>query len=135
MLEGQRGRRDLTVEEFILGPYYADKQPDELLVNIRIPLPRPAFNATYVKYQTMERPTVGVALTHDEERGQTRLVVGAVGEAPMVWTFASPSDIDPERVAAEVDPTPDLTGSERYKRHVTGVYVRRAVRSLATVGN
>jgi len=28
----------------------------------------------------------------------------------------------------------DLTGSERYKRHITGVYVRRAVEALTTRG-
>jgi carbon-monoxide dehydrogenase medium subunit len=129
------GRREVAVEDFIAGPYYADKEPDELLVDIRIPVAGPEVRATYVKYQTMERPTIGVALAHAPEAGDCRLVIGAVGEVPTAWTFGSPDEIDPDAIAAEVDPTPDLTGSERYKRHITGVYVRRALDALARVGD
>jgi carbon-monoxide dehydrogenase medium subunit len=128
------GQRAVPVEEFIAGPYFADKEPDELLVDVRIPVGGPEVRATYVKYQTMERPTIGVALAHAPEAGDCRLVVGAVGEVPTVWTFGAPDEIDPDAIATEVDPTPDLTGSERYKRHITGVYVRRALDALATVG-
>jgi aerobic carbon-monoxide dehydrogenase medium subunit len=134
-LASARGRREVPVEEFIAGPYYADKEPDELLVDVRVPVGGPEVRATYVKFQTMERPTLGVALAHAPEGGECRLVVGAVGEVPTVWTFGAPDEIDADQIAAEVDPTPDLTGSERYKRHVTGVYVRRALAALATVGS
>jgi carbon-monoxide dehydrogenase medium subunit len=51
-----------------------------------------------------------------------------------VWSGTDPSEIDSQAIAEEVDPTADLTGSERYKRHVTGVYVRRALAALAEVG-
>lgn len=127
-------QRTVTVEELIAGPYYADKEPDELMVDVRIPLPADSVVATYLKYQTMERPTVGVALTHDRDSGAARLAIGAVGEVPMVWDFSSPEEIDPAAIGEEVDPTPDLTGSEQYKRHITGVFVRRAVEALTRVG-
>jgi aerobic carbon-monoxide dehydrogenase medium subunit len=133
-LVSPRGRREVPVEQFIAGPYYADKEPDELLVNVRVPVGGPRVNATYVKFQIMERPTLGVALAHAPEAGDCRLVVGAVGEMPTLWTFGAPEEIDADAVAAEVDPTPDLTGSERYKRHITGVYVRRALDALTRVG-
>lgn len=126
-----RGRREIAVEDLVAGPYFADKEPDELLLDVRIPLPGDGVAATYVKFQTMERPTVGVALVHDADAARARLVVGAVGEVPLAWTFTAPDDIEPEAIAREVDPTPDLTGSELYKRHITGVYVRRAVAALA----
>jgi carbon-monoxide dehydrogenase medium subunit len=129
-----RGRREVPVREFIAGPYFADREPDELLVDVRIPVGGPAVRATYVKYQIMERPTIGVALAHAPEADDCRLVVGAVGEVPTAWSFATPGEIDAEAIAAEVDPTPDLTGSERYKRHITAVYVRRALDALARVG-
>lgn len=134
-LASSGGRRELPIEEFIAGPYYAAKEPDELLVDVRIPVEGPEVRAVYLKYQTMERPTLGVALTHVPDTGDCRVVIGAVGEVPAVWTFASPGDVDPGTIAAEVDPTPDLTGSERYKRHITDVYVRRALDALATVGS
>lgn len=125
------GRRELPVEEFIAGPYYAAREPDELLVDVRIPVGGPDVRAAYVKYQITERPTLGVAVAHEPETGVCRVVVGAVGEVPAVWTFPAPDEVDADVIAREVDPTPDLTGSERYKRHVTGVYVRRAMDALA----
>lgn len=127
-------RRTVTVEDLIAGPYYADKEPDELMVDVQIPLPAESVVATYLKYQTMERPTVGVALTHDRDSGGARLAIGAVGEVPMAWDFTSLEQINPEVIAREVDPTPDLTGSEQYKRHITGVFVRRAVEVLTRMG-
>jgi carbon-monoxide dehydrogenase medium subunit len=86
----------------------------------------------YLKYQVTERPTVGVALLHDAAGGHCRLVVGAVGEVQTLWTFGDPGEIEPDSIAAELDPTPDLTGSERYKRHVAGVFIRRAIDLLGT---
>jgi carbon-monoxide dehydrogenase medium subunit len=129
------GRREVPVEEFILGPYYAAKEPDELLVDVRIPVGGPEVRAAYVKFQTMERPTLGVAITHMPETGDCRVVVGAVGEVPAVWTFPAFDAIDADTIAREVDPTPDLGGSDRYKRHITGVYVRRAQGALARLGS
>jgi carbon-monoxide dehydrogenase medium subunit len=82
----------------------------------------------------MERPTVGVALTYDPQAGESRLVIGAVGEVPMAWTFASLEEIDSSAVAEQIDPTPDLAGSERYKRHITSVFVDRAIAVLTKAG-
>jgi carbon-monoxide dehydrogenase medium subunit len=84
----------------------------------------------YLKYQVTERPTVGVALLHDTANASCRLVVGAVGEVQMLWTYTDPTDIDVDAVAEELDPTADLTGSERYKRHVAAVFIRRALDAL-----
>lgn len=131
-LAAPAARRTVTVEEFVAGPYYAEKEPDELLVDVRIPL-RDGLRGAYVKFQTMERPTVGVAVLADDAAGWYRLGVGAVGEVPMAWSFGSLGEIDPDAVAGWVDPTPDLSGSEEYKRHVTGVYVRRALAKLEQV--
>jgi carbon-monoxide dehydrogenase medium subunit len=121
------GERHLPVEEFIAGAYYADKNPDELLVDIKVPL-TDAQDAVYRKHQTRERPAVGVALVRDHE--SCRLVVGAVGETPETWTFNHLQEIVPEDIAEQLDPTPDLEGSVRYKRHLAAVYVRRAVEEL-----
>jgi len=129
-LAGPNGRRTVPVAEFVAGPYFADKEPDELLVDIRVPLPDSGTRAVYLKYQVTERPTVGVALLNGRSEGSCRLVVGAVGEVQTLWTYDDPSQIEPDAVAAELDPTPDLTGSERYKRHVAGVFIRRAIDAL-----
>jgi carbon-monoxide dehydrogenase medium subunit len=130
-LVGHGGRRrDVAVEDLVAGPYWADKEPDELLVEVTVPIPPPHARAVYLKYQIAERPTVGVALAYDGDTG-CRLVVGAVGEVQTLFTFGDPAEIDAEAVAAELDPTPDLTGSDQYKRSVAATYIRRAVHALA----
>lgn len=126
-LASPRGEREVAVQDLLQGAYFADREPDELLVRVDVPV-LPQRRAVYLKYQTMERPTVGVAVVR--EPGCCRIAVGAVGEVPYVWDGAAPADVDPDQVAAGVDPVPDLTGSERYKRHVTAVYVRRALKAL-----
>ena len=94
-------------------------------------MPGPA-RATYVKYQVAERPTVGVTAVERRSGGRPhrRVVVGAVSERPLVFDEDDAGKIDAEAVAASVEPIPDLTGSEEYKRHLLPVYVRRALASL-----
>ena len=118
--------RSMSVESFVLGPYATIRQPDELVTQTTIPL-MPGRTVAYMKYQIMERPTVGVAATRFQ--GRTRVVVGAVGPTPVVVDTAD-SAVDPDAIAASVEPMPDITGSVEYKRHVTGVFVRRVLARL-----
>lgn len=124
-LASRRLSRSLPVEEFVIGPYTTAREEDELLTRIRVPFDR--SRAVYVKYQTMERPTVGVALSVGES---VRLVVGAVGGMPHLVEVGDLAAIDPGAIAAEIEVIPDLTGSERYKRHVTRVYVEKALAAV-----
>lgn len=119
--------RTVSVDDFLVGAYEADRAPEDVLVDVRLPL-REGQRAVYRKYQTRERPTVGVAIVADSEG--CRVVVGAVGERPLMWTFDRVADINAADIAAGVDPTPELTGSEPYLRHVTQVFVGRAIHDL-----
>lgn len=124
-LRAPSGAREVTIEDFLLGAYTTCREPDELLVDVRVPVPREP--GVYLKYQTMERPTAGVALVAGPAGDEVRVAVGAVGEVPVVSSYGRPDDVDANEMAAAVDPIPDLGGSVEYKRHVTAVYVRRAV--------
>lgn len=124
-LASANGQRTVTVESFIVGPYSTLREPSELLISISIPL-IPERTAAYVKYQTMERPTVGVAAARIGD--YTRVVVGAAGMSPVV--VESNGAIDPTAVADLVEVIPDLTGSVDYKRHMTSVFVGRAMAAL-----
>jgi carbon-monoxide dehydrogenase medium subunit len=129
-LQSSSGARSLPVGEFVLGPYWTAREPGELLVDVRVPVP--AASGVYLKFQVTERPTVGVAAV---TVGTTcRLVIGAVGELPRVFDFAGWDDVDAAALAAEIEPVPDLTGSVEYKRHVTAVFVRRAVSAIRDGG-
>ena len=85
----------------------------------------PAGAGCYLKYQISERPLVGVAAV--ESGTVKRVVVGAVGDLPVVADAGRWADFDPAAVARQAEPVDDLAGSAEYKRHATEVHVRRAV--------
>ena len=126
-LRSSAGARELRIPEFVLGAFHADRSPQEILVEVVVPLPAPV--GVYLKYQTVERPTVVVAMVQ-RHGGGYRVVVGAVAEVPYLVDVASLDDVDARGIAADIDPIADLTGQEDYKRHVTEVYLDRAVVAL-----
>lgn len=131
VLNSPAASRSLTITEFILGPYFSAREPNELLTEIRIPVGR-VVRAVYMKYQTMERPTVGVTALDLDIEGTLirRIVIGAVADLPYLQDFSPSDSIDGMAIATNIQPIPDISGSERYKRHITGIYVDRAVARL-----
>jgi aerobic carbon-monoxide dehydrogenase medium subunit len=128
LLVSAAGERTVAAAEFFLGPYWTAREPDELLLAIVIP--PPGRTGVYVKFQTVERPTVAVAAV-DLPTGGVRIVVGAVGDVPVSADYSRIEDVDAADLSARIEPVTDIVGSERYKRHVTEVHVRRAVAQLA----
>lgn len=126
-LASRRGTRSLPVSEFCVGPYTTALEEDELLSWIHLAAcPHPVV---YEKFQTMERPTVGVAAAGRGD-GSVKMVVGAVGPVPQSFELEAIDAVDPAEVAEQVEVIPDLTGSERYKRHVTAKTVERVMNRL-----
>ncbi|HKC28364.1 MAG TPA: FAD binding domain-containing protein, partial [Jatrophihabitans sp.] len=131
VLRSPAGERDVPAADFVLGPYWTDRAPDELLVRAEIALP--CASGTYLKLQLAERPTVGVAAVRTAAARPCRVVVGAAIETPQVFEYDTWDAVDAAEIAAGLEPVSDLAGSAAYKRHVTEVYVRRAV--AQTVGH
>lgn len=148
-LAGRGGRRELRVEEFVVGPYETALAEDELIESVLVPLPAEGVRAAYRKFQVLERPAVGVAAVGRVRGGvfaeAPAVVVGAVDERPVripadVLEGAAGEDAGAlEAVAAAareaVEPVDDLSGSAEYKRHLTGVLVREALQALAAGGD
>jgi carbon-monoxide dehydrogenase medium subunit len=147
-LAGASGRRTLPVEDFIAGPYETELGPDEVIETIVVPVPEAGVRAGYAKFQVLERPAVGVAAVGSVREGvwaqAPTVVVGAVDERPLrvpteVLAGVACDDADAlddvEAAARErVDPVDDLSGGADYKRHLTGVLVRRALTALGGEG-
>ena len=127
-LRSTKGERTIKVTEFLLGAYWVEKEPDELLMHITVPTGSFGAGAVYLKMQTSERPTVGVALVDLGER--FRVAIGAAAEVPLVRQFDSAAALSVSDLVDELEPIEDLAGSVRYKRHVTGVYLQRALDQL-----
>ncbi len=132
VLRSPRGERAVSVGELILGYYETCIEPDELLVEVRVP-PQPA-RATYRKFRSRsseDRPCAAVAAV----RGGAglRVVVGAVAETPQ--DFPDLCDGPAEDVAAgyaeRIEPLSDSRGSAAYRRRVIAAEVRRAVEEVS----
>jgi aerobic carbon-monoxide dehydrogenase medium subunit len=132
VLRSPRGERSVTVGELILGYYETCIEPDELLVEVRVP-PQPA-RATYRKFRSRsseDRPCAAVAAVRSDQG--LRVVVGAVAETPQ--DFPDLCDGEPAEVAARyaerIEPLSDSRGSAAYRRRVIAAEVRRAVEAVA----
>lgn len=134
VLRSASGSRTLSVDDFVVGAYATRLEEGELLTEVRVP--SGAQDGRYLKYQTAERPTVGVALVRRPgPPGGYRLVVGAVAERPVSLDMPELAAIDPAEVAVGVEVIPDVAGAEDYKRHVTAVYVRRALTAMEGIAS
>jgi carbon-monoxide dehydrogenase medium subunit len=145
-----RGERSIRAREFFEGPFTTALAPDELLVEIRVPL---AQGRAFGSYSKLERKigdfaTVGVAVCLDMDDGTCRTAgigLTAVGATNLEATDAegalrgrrldSQAIEEASRLAADAaDPSSDLRGSAEYKRDVVRVYVQRALRQAVGAG-
>jgi aerobic carbon-monoxide dehydrogenase medium subunit len=146
-LQRQSAKRTVTIDQLITGSYETSLAPDELLEGVEIPVPSKSQRIAYLKYQLKERPTLGLALVlevnGDNIKG-AKAVVGSVSAVPTQSDKANGLLAGPkaqvEKQLADVadvlaqaaDPVDDLEGSADYKRHLIGVFLKRAfVKALA----
>ncbi len=141
VLRSGRGTRTVSIGELILGFYETCIEPDELLVEVRVPPCAP--RAVYRKFRSRsseDRPCVAVAAALGDDG--LRVVVGAVSdrprELPDALALAGNGAPGPgenaeiaRRYAREIDPLDDSRGSSAYRRRIIEVEVRRALEALA----
>jgi len=144
ILAGAKGRRAIPLVEFVTGMYQTALAADEILVAVEVPVAT-ARRAAYVKFQILERPSIGVAIAGDVHDGKfaeaPNIYVGAVDEMPRrvaTQTLAGASlrdagtaDALAEAARDAVEPIADLAGTAEYKRHLVGVFARRALAAFA----
>ena len=123
-LSTNSSRRRESLVEFLQGPYETTLQEGELLTGIEVDRDV-ADIALYRKVTFTERPAVGVAVVHLNQADMWRVVVGAVGEQPLIREVKTLDDVDPAEIAGSVDVLSDHNGSDDYKRHVTHVTITR----------
>jgi aerobic carbon-monoxide dehydrogenase medium subunit len=135
-----RGEREIPMDEFILGHYATALEEDELVTELRIP--QSSGPSVYRKFRSRsseDRPCVSVAAARDN--GDLKVVVGAVADRPQyrpeLCALANGERITNElateigrRYAEEIEPLSDSRGSERYRKRVIAVEVRRALEDL-----
>lgn len=146
LLIGRQGRRVLPVEEIFLGYYETAIADGEVIAELRMPV-RAGWRSTYVKVTTRSAhdwPALGIALSVALDHGRIddlRVVLSAALDRPtrLMATEAvlrgSPVDEAvfaraAEAAADEAEIGSDSRGSASYKRHLLGVHLGRALRTL-----
>jgi carbon-monoxide dehydrogenase medium subunit len=118
---------------------------DEILTEVRVPVPPQGAGTAYERFKTHERPIVTVAAVIHLTNGvigEGRLVVGSVGPRPVRLPVAEamlahqpPSPAlfaaAAERAAAEVEIMEERFESVEYRRHLVRVLVARALGAAA----
>ena len=142
---GPKGTRTIAIDDFFIGLFENALKPDEILTEIRIPKPGPHTGSAYVK---LERKVgdyaisaVAVNLTMNGDTcSAVRIGLTNVNPVPMraknaeqalLGSKLTDSAIEAagKAAAAECDPSADLRGSVEYKRDITRVLLKRAVRA------
>jgi carbon-monoxide dehydrogenase medium subunit len=146
-VRGKAGTRSLTIDKLITGAYETSLAADELLIGVEISVPAKTQRAAYVKFQLKERPTLGLALVLDVDGDNVKKTTAVVGSVSALPTRSDQCDgllvgaktqvekqlgDAADALAEAADPVDDLEGSAEYKRHLIGVFLRRAfVKALA----
>jgi len=146
-LQGKSGAKTVAIDKLITGAYETSLASDELLAGVEIPTLAKSQRAAYLKYQLKERPTLGLALVLDIDGDQIKKATAVVGSVSAVPTQSDKtnglltgarSQVEKQltdaadALAQAADPVDDLEGGAEYKRHLIGVFLKRAfVKALA----
>ena len=147
VLGSARGERVLPIEEFLVDYYVTALEPDELVVEIRVPAPAPDADGRYTRFlrtAAEHRPLASVSLMTRRDGAlcsEARLVVGASVPVPgrlvRAEEFLRGRTVDPmvaaevaDIVAADIQPISDIRGSDAYRRDMVRVACRRTIADL-----
>ena len=147
VLGSTRGERVLSMEEFLVDYYATAMEPDEVLLEIRVPLQAPGTQGIYTRFlrtAAEHRPLASVALVVQMDGQichQARLAVGAStpiparlhraedclrGKTVNAQLAAEVASI----VAEDIQPISDLRGSSEFRREMVRTVTRRTVATL-----
>ena len=150
VVRGRDGERELTMEQFHLGPYETACGPAEMLTEVRIPV-RPGASSAYEKVErragdwavasagaavrvdgdVIADVRVGLAAVGPYPPGLPEIAGALRGRRPSEELYAQAAAI----AARSCRPTADQRGSAEYKRHLAGELTRRTLRrSVERIG-
>ena len=142
---GPKGERRMPIATFFTGPFQTGLRPDEILVEIRVPVPPARSGGAYLKLErkvgdfATAAVAVQVTLGANGACEQAGIGLTNVGLTPIKATKAEASlkgkalDESAIKQAAELaaqaaEPSADLRGSVEYKKDLVRVLTARALR-------
>jgi carbon-monoxide dehydrogenase medium subunit len=146
VLESSKGKREVALNDFFKGPGFTEAGVDEVLTEVRVPVPTDGQGAGYInlgvrKAQDCNVVNVASFVALDEKDGrisQTRIVMGSVGPTPLRATSAEAvlMGAKPDEAlflkageAARQDCTPidDFRGAASYRKAMVGLLTKRTL--------
>ena len=142
---GPKGERTIPIGEFFTGIFSTALAPNEILTEIRIPIPPPRSGGAYRKLERkvgdFATAAAAVQLTLGAGGEVTQVGIGltAMGDVPVKAadaerflkgkkTNGAAITEASRRAAAATDPTADRRGAVEYKREMARVLTERALR-------
>lgn len=142
---GPSGQRTIPADDFFVAMLTTALAPDEILTEVRLPLPPPGTGAAYRKVfnPASHYAIVGVAalvtLGSDRRCQQARIGLTGVSTKPLRATAAEESLVGKvlddgviaaaaERATQGVEAVGDIHASREFRLHLTKVYTQRALR-------
>ncbi|MCH8200520.1 MAG: xanthine dehydrogenase family protein subunit M [Chloroflexi bacterium] len=148
VIVGPNGRRTLPIAEFFRGPGETALASDELLAELRLPLPPSGTGAAFQRNtprKQMDIAVVGVAVAltlSGDAIERARVALGAVAPTPLRATAAEAAlqgqtaneetfAKAAEAAAQDSSPITDLRASAEYRRHLVKVMTARLLAEAA----
>ncbi len=145
---GPSGTRAIKIDDFFTGLFENSMADDEILTEIRVPRPAAGSCSAYIKVERKVGDyaisAAAVNLTMDGNTvTSARIGLTNVSPVPMRSPGAEAALVGNEltdevleaagaAAAAECDPSADLRGTVEYKRDLTRVLVKRAIKKAAS---
>jgi aerobic carbon-monoxide dehydrogenase medium subunit len=144
VVQSPAGNRVIAVDDFFTDFFTTAMSPNEILTEIRVPIPPAGGGSAYAK---LPHPASGYvvvsagALITRQASGScvsARLAIGGLGSGP-IRAIATEMELQGKPLtsqviaaaavmaAEETDPDGDTYASAEYKRHVATVYARKAI--------
>ena len=144
VLAGADGQRKVRYSEMHRGYRKTKLRPGELIVRVRLPLPRPTIVQRFTKVGTREAQAISkvvAAFSVDLEGGKlydARIAAGSVAPTPIRIKEAEKAcegkepnletaDLVADVIEAQVHPVDDVRSTADYRRFVLGRVVRRMI--------
>lgn len=144
VMQASSGNRTIAADDFFTDFYTTAMTPNEILTEIRIPLPAARSGTAYAKFPHPASGYVvvsaGAVVTLDSSGScaAARVAIGGMGSGP-IRAAATERELQgkplsPQIIAAaaakaaeNTDPVEDSYAGADYKRHVATVYARKAI--------
>jgi aerobic carbon-monoxide dehydrogenase medium subunit len=144
LVQSPTGNRIIAVDDFFTDFFTTAMSANEILTEIRVPIPSPGSGTAYVKLPHPASGYVvvsaGVLLKRQASGtcASARVAIGGLGSGPI---RAIPTEMELQgkpltsqiiaaaaaKAAEETSPDDDTYASAEYKRHVATVYARKAI--------